>query len=210
MAIEHPIGPRAAHLCVDMQKLLAPEGPWPTPWIEPAMERILRLIERKPADTIFTRFMPPANAQEMPGTWRRFYEKWRSVTRERLDPTLLDLLPPLDKFAPPAAIVDKARYSAFSASALQQVLANRGIDTLVLSGAETDICVLATLMSAVDRGYRVVVASDAVCSSSDVCHDALMTLYNQRFSQQVEIAPTEEILGAWSPRSDFPYALAGR
>jgi nicotinamidase-related amidase len=50
----------------------------------------------------------------------------------------------------------------------------------------------------VDLGYRVIVASDAICSSSDECHDALMTLYQRRFSEQIEVAPTEVVLQAWS------------
>jgi nicotinamidase-related amidase len=49
----------------------------------------------------------------------------------------------------------------------------------------------------VDRGYRVVVASDAICSSANETHDASLQLYHGRYGQQVEIATTEEILAAW-------------
>jgi hypothetical protein len=28
------LGPRAAHLCIDMQRLFSREGPWPTPWMD--------------------------------------------------------------------------------------------------------------------------------------------------------------------------------
>ena len=93
--------------------------------------------------------------------------------------------------------MDKTRYSAFLQSPLQAMLASRGVDTLIISGAETDVCVLATILDAVDLGYRVVVASDAVCSSSDECHDALMTLYHNRFSEQIEIADTDTIIESW-------------
>ena len=41
------------------------------------------------------------------------------------------------------------------------------VDTLVISGSETDVCVLSTVLGAVDRGYRVVIAIDALCSSSN-------------------------------------------
>jgi hypothetical protein len=41
------------------------------------------------------------------------------------------------------------------------------------------------------------VAADAVCSSSDECHDALMTLYHNRFSEQIEIADTDAIIDSW-------------
>jgi nicotinamidase-related amidase len=45
----------------------------------------------------------------------------------------------------------------------------------VITGAETDVCVLSTVLNAVDLGFRVVIVEDALCSSSDVGHDALMT-----------------------------------
>ena len=195
--LHEPLAPAAVHLCIDMQRLLAPEGPWPTPWMMSALERQIRLVEHSQTSTVFTRFIPPRSAEEMPGRWRRYYEKWRRVTREFIDPGLLELVAPLRSFAPPAVVVDKTRYSAFLQSPLQATLASRGVDTLIISGAETDVCVLATILDAVDLGYRVVVASDAVCSSSDECHDALMTLYHNRFSEQIEIADTDTIIESW-------------
>jgi nicotinamidase-related amidase len=192
-----PLPGASVHLCLDMQRLLAPEGPWPTPWIEPALERQVRLIERRPEATIFTRFIPPKSPDDMPGTWRQYYKKWRHVTRDFIDPRLLELLDDLGKYAPPAAVLDKTRYSAFPNSRLHNLLAERHCSALIVSGAETDVCVLATVINAVDLGYRVVIASDAICSSSDECHDALMTLYHKRFSQQIEIASTEVIIENW-------------
>jgi nicotinamidase-related amidase len=56
---------------------------------------------------------------------------------------------------------------------------------------------LAAVLSGVDLGCRVVVATDAVCSSLDAAHDALMTLYRQRSSQQIETAETAAIIEAW-------------
>jgi len=43
----------------------------------------------------------------------------------------------------------------------------------------------------------VVLATDALCSASDETHDALLTLYQQRFSEQIETADSEEIVAAW-------------
>ena len=39
--------------------------------------------------------------------------------------------------------------------------------------------------------------TDAICSSSDTTHDALLTLYRERYGQQVETATAEEVLRAW-------------
>jgi nicotinamidase-related amidase len=198
VTLRAPIEEPAIHLCIDMQRLLSVDGPWPTPWVEPALERAVRLIERRPAQTIFTRFVPPRTPEEMPGVWRRYFEKWRSVTQEFINPALLELLPPLSSFVPPAMVIDKGRYSAFVASPLQSALRQRGVATLAVSGAETDICVLSTVLNGVDLGYRMIVASDAICSSVDTTHDALMTLYSERFAEQIELADTDTILQSWA------------
>lgn len=78
------------------------------------------------------------------------------------------------------------------------LLRRRRIDSLIITGAETDVCVLAAVLNAVDLGYRVVLATDALCSSSDETHDALLTLYRGRFSQQIETADAATILAAWN------------
>jgi nicotinamidase-related amidase len=67
----------------------------------------------------------------------------------------------------------------------------------VITGSETDVCVLATVLAAVDIGYRVIIVRDAICSSSDKGHEALMEVYHSRFSEQIETANADEILTAW-------------
>jgi hypothetical protein len=47
-----------------------------------------------------------------------------------------------------------------------------------------DMCVLATVMAAVDLGFRIVLPSDALCSARDKTH--LMTLYRERLTNQVK------------------------
>ena len=92
----------------------------------------------------------------------------------------------------------KKPYVRLSALRLAPWLETQGADTLILSGGETDVCVLATVMSALDLGFHVVLATDALCSVSDATHDALLLLYRERFSQQITTARTEEILKAWN------------
>jgi nicotinamidase-related amidase len=195
-----PFGPldrRTAHLCIDMQNLFAEDTPWHTPWMKRVLPAVIEIAERHPEQTIFTRFIPARHPDELPGSWRRYYRRWTDLTLERIDRRLLELVPPLARLAPPATIIDKRVYSPFTEPSLLRLLRERGIDTLVITGAETDVCVLAAVLDAVDLGYRVVLASDALCSSSDQTHDALMTLYHKRFSEQMETAETASILAAW-------------
>ena len=56
---------------------------------------------------------------------------------------------------------------------------------------------LATVLDAVDIGYRVIVVRNAICSSSDEGHEMLMRLYDTRYTEQVETANAEAILARW-------------
>ena len=98
---------------------------------------------------------------------------------------------------PPAEVIDKHVYAPWDGTDLHRSLKSRGIDTLVITGGETDVCVLATVLGAVDRGYRVVVAHDALCSSSDETHDASLAVYHSRYGVQVEAVTTDVILANW-------------
>jgi nicotinamidase-related amidase len=193
-----PLTPRTVHLCVDMQRVFSSEGPWSTPWMERVLPIVLAICRRFPERTVFTRFITPWRAEDMPGTWNLYYKKWRQTTREHLDIRLLQLMPDLVKLAPPATVIDKTRYSAFFEPFLLQHLRDRQADGLIVTGSETDVCVLATIMGAVDHGYRVILVRDGVCSSSDEGHDALLELYHRRFSAQIETADAETILSRWA------------
>jgi nicotinamidase-related amidase len=192
-----PLTSQTVHLCVDMQNIFAPSGPWATPWMERVLPVVTQIAERFPERTVFTRFLTPHRPEDMPGAWQRYYDKWRETTREHVDPNLLDLVPPLARLVPPAVVINKMRYSAFQDSDLQSHLETRGADGLAITGSETDVCVLATVIAAVDLGYRVILVRDAVCSSSDAGHDALLEVYHRRYSEQIETADAETVLSRW-------------
>jgi len=189
----------AVHLAVDMQRLFGePGSPWHVPWFDRVLPQVAELARRHPERTVLSRFIPPGRPEELPGAWQDYFRRWRAMTRQNLDERLLELAPPLQALVPPAHLCDKAVYSAFGNPRLAPWLESQGIDTLIVSGGETDVCVLATVMSAIDLGYRIVLATDALCSVSDRTHDALMTLYSQRFSQQIALATTVQILAGWT------------
>ena len=189
----------AVHLAVDMQHVFGEAGsPWFVPWFGRVLPQVTALARHHPDRTVFSRFIPPRQPEEMPGAWQEYFKRWRAMTQQNLDERLLELAPPLQALVPPAHLCDKAVYSAFGNPKLAPWLKSHGVDTLIVSGGETDVCVLGTVMSAIDLGYRIVLATDALCSVSDRTHDALMTLYGERFSEQLAMATTVEILEAWN------------
>ena len=62
------------------------------------------------------------------------------------------------------------------------------------------MCVLAAVLGAADLGYRTILVSDAVCSTSDEAHDAMLELFSERYGQHVEIGLAEEVRELWPPR----------
>lgn len=64
----------------------------------------------------------------------------------------------------------KTRYSAFAGTDLDLRLRERHVDTLVLTGVCTDICVLHTAVDAYNLGYQLVVPKNAVASFDATGH----------------------------------------
>jgi nicotinamidase-related amidase len=197
-ALRHgPLSQRTAHVVVDMQNLFASGAPWQVPWMDRVLPVIAEIAERHAERTIFTRFIPPDHPEQARGSWRRYYERWRDITGARIDPGLLALVPRLAALVPPAVVIDKRVYSPFANPQLSQLLRDRQVDSLVLTGLESDVCVLSAALDAVDRGYRVIIVTDALCSSSDRTHDAILTIFRGRFSEQIETCDSETLLSHW-------------
>lgn len=189
----------AVHLCIDMQRIFGKGGVWQTPWMERVLPVVAQIAERYRTHTIFSRFITPERPDQLSGQWQQYYRHWKAATREHLQPGQLELMPSLARYVPPAYVIDKPAYSAFYRSGLDGFLQQKGVRCLVVTGAETDVCVLSTVLDAVDRGFRVVIVADALCSSSDAGHEALMTIYRTRMQQQIELISSNELPTAWRP-----------
>jgi nicotinamidase-related amidase len=187
----------AIHLCIDMQNIFAKGGVWETPWMEKVLPIVAQTASRYRDRTVFSRFITPMAPGERRGQWRCYFQKWKEATRAQLGPNDLDLVPPLARLVPPALVVDKVAYSAFFGSNLFNLLVSRKVGTVVVTGAETDVCVLSTVMSAIDLGFRVVIIEDGLCSSSDTGHAALMSMYRTRFHGQIDVLSAQELPELW-------------
>ncbi|MCG8696336.1 MAG: cysteine hydrolase [Minwuiales bacterium] len=79
---------------------------------------------------------------------------------------------------PQDIVVEKKGYSAFfpGMSPLPDMLAGRGVDTVVIAGVLTNICCESSARDAASLGYRVIMVADANAARSDEEHRS--ALYN--------------------------------
>jgi nicotinamidase-related amidase len=73
----------------------------------------------------------------------------------------------IDEFTPRPGelLLDKPGYSAFHQTDLDQILRVAAIDTLLVCGVTTEVCVHSTVRAAIDLGYRCIVVGDACAAS---------------------------------------------
>jgi nicotinamidase-related amidase len=193
-----PPGDSAVHLCVDMQRMFAEGTEWRMPWLPRVLPNIIAISASHPERTLFTRFIPARRPGQGGGMWRHYYERWEQMTIDKIGPEMVGLVPELAQFVPPARTFDKHVYSPWTGSHLHLQLRGAGMDTVIITGGETDVCVLATALGAIDWGFRVILVTDALCSSADETHDSMMNVYMNRFGEQVECVTTETLLDSWS------------
>ena len=73
-------------------------------------------------------------------------------------------------------IVNKRRFSAFiqGSSDLHQILQDRGIDTLIITGTLTNVCCESTARDAMMLNYRVLMVADANATLTEAAHQAAL------------------------------------
>jgi nicotinamidase-related amidase len=75
---------------------------------------------------------------------------------------ILDEIKPLEN----EIVISKGASGVFNSTAIDQILRNLGIDTLLMTGVVTNYCVETAVRDAGDRGYNVVLVEDACAAMS--------------------------------------------
>lgn len=123
------------------------------------------------------------------------YDGWLPCTKGSAGARVLEeLVDPRD------LIVEKNKDSGFFETDLHERLQELGVDTVAITGMQTQICVQTTAADAFFRGYGVIVPPDAVVSARE--EDKTRALDWLR-SYCASIVDTEELLDA-AARDELP------
>ena len=150
-------------------------------------QRLLNAFRRKKREVVFTRHgallgdgrdmiprrrLRDSEAQEQTGR----PALWAKGSREH---KIISELTPLDH----ELAIDKNASSPFNGTGIDQLLRNMDLETLVISGMATDMCVETTARDAADRGYNVIVVEDASATFFPEHHSAALSALARVYAQ---------------------------
>jgi len=78
---------------------------------------------------------------------------------------------------PKDIILPKRRFSAFFKTDLDQTLRVLGVDTIVVTGITTEVCVLTTAMDGLSHDFSVIILEDCSASRNKEFHQGCLSLY---------------------------------
>ena len=78
---------------------------------------------------------------------------------------------------PKDIILPKRRFSAFFKTDLDQTLRMLGVDTIVVTGITTEVCVLMTVMDGLSHDFSVILLEDCSASRKKEFHQGCLSLY---------------------------------
>ena len=109
---------------------------------------------------------------------------WEVEIHERLKPKPGDF------------IVDKTRYSAFYGTNLEIILRGLKVNSIVMVGATTEICVDATARDAYARDYEVIIIEDAVASVSLERHQGALATAAYGYATLLTVTDFKKLLAS--------------
>jgi nicotinamidase-related amidase len=93
-------------------------------------------------------------------------------------------------------VIEKPGKGSFYNTDLGEILADRGVRTLLIAGVTTEVCVQTTMREANDRGFECLLVEDATGSYSEEFHLATLAMVRAQGAIVGWTAPTERVLAA--------------
>jgi ureidoacrylate peracid hydrolase len=90
--------------------------------------------------------------------------------------------------------VTKPRYSSFFGTSLETILRSRGVQTIIVGGLTTDVCVSSTSRDAFQREFNVVTLDDCTAEVTRARHESGLATLAANFGM---VCSSDEVLQAW-------------
>jgi ureidoacrylate peracid hydrolase len=200
---------RTALLVVDMQRGFVEPGEAlqvpPAREIVPAIAGLLDGFRRKGLPVAFTEFtyspavpllvgaLHPEHQPAPPGAPRGFGLPSSSCLEGTASARTIDALAP----RPGEPVIRKRWYDGFAGTELDGALRARGVTSLVITGTMTDICVLATVVGAFNREYRITVVADGVATLWPEIQRATLDIVGRAFGRVVQSSRVLDTIDGW-------------
>jgi nicotinamidase-related amidase len=201
---------RTALVVVDMQRGFLDPGEAmevpPARGTVAAIQALLQLFRTRRMPVVFTEFvyaesapllvgrLHPEHQPAKPGAPRGFGLPSSSCLEGTPSAdTVPDLAP-----RPGELVVRKRGYDAFAGTPLDGALRARNVTSLVVAGTMTDICVLATVIGAFHREYRVTVVEDGVSTLWPEIQRAALDIIGRAYGRIATTKETSDQISSWS------------
>jgi nicotinamidase-related amidase len=159
---------------------------------------LLGWFRERERPVVFTRFVAgprptlmwkwsPEIAPPVRCCWPGVMRSYGDVEGVRECIAVIDELAPLEG----EAQVDKYGYNAFHRTRLTDLLRAHDVDTVVVTGTVTQICVEDTARGAFHEGFQAVVVADAVSSYAPDLHQASLRTLAMKYGR---VMPSDEVL----------------
>lgn len=200
---------RTALLVVDMQHGFLDPGQAlevpPAREIVPRIRALLDLFRAKGLPVVFSEFvystrvpllvgqLHPEHQPARPGAPTGFgHPSSNCLEGDPSVKTIVELAPRPDEL-----VVSKRWYDAFAGTPLDGALRARGVTALVVTGTLTDICVLATVVGAFNREYRITVVEDGVATLWPEIQRATLDIIGRAYGRVVSSKAVIDHISTW-------------
>src|ERR1700693_4438406 len=103
-------------------------------------------------------------------------------------------------------VIDKPGKGAFYQTDLDLMLRNRGIETLLVGGVTTEVCVNTTVREANDRGYRCIVLADCCASYFPEFPEMGLAMIKAQGDIFGSVSSSQSLLSAMAVAAKYPVA----
>jgi ureidoacrylate peracid hydrolase len=205
-----PLEPgRTALLVVDMQRAFVEPGQAmevpPAREVVPRIQELLAIFREKGLPVVFTEFtyspaapllvgeLHPEHRPAATGAATGFGRPSSSCLEGEDNVAVIpELAPHADEL-----VVRKHYYDGFNGTVLDGALRARGVTTVVITGTMTDICVLATVIGAFNREYRLVVVEDAVATLWPEIQRATLDIVRRAYARVLSAKELADEVARW-------------